>query len=99
MDVRVQELPENGVIGQRAEVFIETGHRSNVVSLPSAFVRWRGNKPGVFHGRARWRRVTLGLRGWENVEVINGLSTGEQVVRPGAGQKQPLLEDQRIAAK
>jgi HlyD family secretion protein len=102
VDVRVKELPENWIIGQRAEVFIETGHKTNVVSLPPEFVRWRENTPGVFvndHGRARWRGLTLGLRGSQHVEVTQGLSTGEQVVRPVAGQKQPLTVDQRITAK
>ncbi len=102
VDVRVKELPENWTIGQRAEVFIETGRKSNVVLMPPQFVRWRENKPGVFvndHGLARWRGVTLGLRGLQNVEVMQGLSTGEQIVRPVEGQKQPLADGQRIAVK
>ncbi|MBI1361537.1 MAG: efflux RND transporter periplasmic adaptor subunit [Alphaproteobacteria bacterium] len=102
VDVRVNELPENWTIGQRAEVFIETGHKANVVAMPPQFVRWRENKPGVFvndHGQARWRGVTLGLRGLQNVEVTQGLSAGEQIVRPVEGQKQPLADGQRIAPK
>ena len=102
VDVRVKELPENWTIGQRAEVFIETGRKSNVLVMPAAFVRWRENKPGVFvndHGRARWRGVTLGLRGLQEVEVTQGLSAGEQIVRPVEGQKQALNDGQRISAK
>ena len=102
VDVRVKELPGNWTIGQRAEVFIETGHKSDVLLLPSDFVRWRENKPGVFvnhYGKARWRGVTLGLRGLQNVEVTQGLSAGEHVVRPIEGIKQPLTDDQRISAK
>jgi HlyD family secretion protein len=102
VDVRVKELPENWMIGQRAEIFIETGHKSDVVLMPSQFVRWREGKPGVFvydHGQARWRGVTLGLRGLLNAEVTLGLSAGEQVVRPVEGQKQPLTDGQRITAK
>lgn len=102
VDVRVKELPENWTIGQRAEVFIETGHKANVVAMPPQFIRWRDNKPGVFvndQGTARWRGVTLGLRGLQNVEVTQGLSTGEQIVRPVEGQKQPLTDGQRIATK
>ncbi len=100
VDVRVKELPENWTIGQRAEVFIETGHKSNVVLLPPQFIRWHENKPGVFvseHGKARWRGVTLGLRGLQNVEVTQGLSAGDQIVRPIEGQKQPLTDGVRIA--
>lgn len=102
VDVRVKDLPENWTIGQRAEVFIETGRKSNVVLLPAQFVRWRENKPGVFinnHGKARWHDIALGLRGVQNVEVTQGLSAGEQVVQPVEGQKQPLTEGQRIKAK
>jgi HlyD family secretion protein len=102
VDVRVKELPENWTIGQRAEVFIETGHKSDVLLMPAQFVRWREGKAGVFvndHGHARWRGVTLGLRGLQNAEVIQGLSTGEQIVRPVEGQKQPLTDGQRIKAK
>jgi len=102
VDVRVKELPENWTIGQRAEVFIETGRKTNVVLVPSPFVRWRENKPGVFvndHGQARWRGVTLGLRGLQKVEVTQGLSAGEQIVRPVAGQKQALTDGQRITVK
>ena len=102
VDVRVKELPENWTIGQRAEVFIETGRKTGVMVMPAAFVRWRENKAGVFvndHGRARWRGVTLGLRGMQEVEVAQGLSAGEQIVRPVEGQKQGLNDGQRISAK
>jgi HlyD family secretion protein len=102
VDVRVKELPENWTIGQRAEVFIETGRKANVVLMPPQFIRWRENKPGAFvndHGKARWRGVTLGLRGLQSVEVTQGLSGGELIVRPVEGQKQPLTDGQRIAPK
>jgi HlyD family secretion protein len=102
VDVRVKELPENWAIGQRAEVFIEAGRKANVVLLPAPFVRWRGDKAGVFvndQGQARWREVSLGLRGLVNVEVTQGLSVGAQIVRPVEGQKHPLTDGQRINAK
>jgi HlyD family secretion protein len=102
VDVRVKELPENWTIGQRAEVFIETGHKSGALLMPAQFIRWREGKAGVFvndHGHARWLGVTLGLRGLQNVEVTQGLSAGDQIVRPVEGQKQPLTDGQRITAK
>jgi HlyD family secretion protein len=102
VDVSVKELPENWAIGQRAEVFIEAGGRSNVVEIPAPFVLWREGHPGVFvndHGKARWRGITPGLRGLETVEVTQGLSVGEQIVRSAAGRKQPLSDGQRINAK
>ena len=102
VDVRVKELPENWMIGQRAEVFIETGRKVNVVLVPAEFVRWRQGKPGVFvnhDGYARWRDVSLGLRGLQSSEATRGLAAGEKIVRPVEGQKQPLADGQRITAK
>ena len=102
VDVRVRELPGNWTIGQRAEVFIETGRKPNALLLPAPFLGWRDNQPGVFlndHGRARWRPVDLGLRGPAGAEVTQGLSAGEQIVRPIEGQKQPLSDGQRITVK
>lgn len=102
VDVRVRELPKNWTIGQRAEVFIETGRRANAVLIPTQFVRWREGKPGVFvnqRGRARWREVTLGLRGSQAVEAAEGLSGGDQIVRPIEGRKQPLTDGQRVVTQ
>jgi HlyD family secretion protein len=100
VDVRVKELPRNWTVGQRAEVFIETGRKSGALVIPQGFVQWRGGKPGVFvneHGKAKWRVVTLGLRGRETVEIAQGASAGEQVVRAGE-PKQELSDGQRISA-
>lgn len=102
VDVSVRELPGNWTIGQRAEVFIETGRRTNVVVAPAQFIGWKANEPGVFvndHGKARWQPVSLGLRGFGTVEVAQGLSAGEQIVRPAQGRKEPLTNGQRIARK
>jgi HlyD family secretion protein len=101
VEVRVQALPPNWTIGQRAEVFIETGRQPHALVLPAQFVRWRDQRPGVFvevQGRARWRDLVLGLRGPQGLEVKAGLAAGDHVVRPLDGQKQPLTEGQRVAA-
>jgi HlyD family secretion protein len=101
VDVRVKELPKNWTVGQRAEVFIETGRKADALVIPQRFVQWRDGKAGVFvsdHGKARWRVVTLGLRGRETVEVSQGLSAGDQVVKP-AEPKQELSDGQRVKAK
>jgi HlyD family secretion protein len=100
VDVRVKELPVNWTVGQRAEVFIETARKSAAALIPLPYVVWRAGKPGVFvndHGRARWREVTPGIRGLQQLEITQGLAAGEQIVKPPAGQKQPLAEGQRIS--
>jgi RND family efflux transporter MFP subunit len=100
VDVRVKELPQTWTVGQRAEVFIETGRKAEALLIPERFVQWRKGKPGSFvneHGKAKWRAVILGLRGRETVEVTQGFAAGEQVVKP-IEPKQELNEGQRISA-
>lgn len=102
VDVRVRQLPRNWAVGQRAEVFIETDRKANVVTILQSFLLWQDGKPGVFgneHDRAHWRAITLGLYGQKNVEVTTGLSAGDQLVKPSAGPKQPLEDGQAVAVK
>jgi HlyD family secretion protein len=99
VDVRVKDLPKNWTIGQRAEVFIETGRKPTALLIPPRFIQWRDGKPGVFvndQGTAMWRKIVMGLRGQELVEITQGLAAGEQVVKPGAS-KQEISEGQRIS--
>jgi len=56
-----------------------------VVAIPIAAVTERGQLASVFvadGGRARSRFVTLGPRSQNSVEILSGLSPGEQVVFP-----------------
>ncbi len=99
VDVRVKSLPPNWTLGQRAEVFVETGRQPAALVVPQSFVQWRGGQPGVFlddHGKAKWRVVTLGLRGRDVVEVTQGLAVGEQIFKP-ANPKQELVDGQRVS--
>jgi HlyD family secretion protein len=100
VDVLVDRLPGRWTIGQRAEVFIESGRRSGVVAVPPAFLAYRDGAVGVFRlqgGRARWHPVESGLRGKDLVEIRAGLQTGDQVVRPAAPGIS--VEGRRIAAR
>lgn len=102
VDVRVRELPSNWTTGQRAEVFIETGRKLDVLPLPQRFIQWREGKPGVFvaeRGRTVWRDVTLGLNGHEAVEVTDGLAAGERVAVAADPKQAPLKSGQRVKAK
>jgi HlyD family secretion protein len=89
VDVRVDTLPAKWAIGQRAEVYIDTGRREGVLTLPQRLVSWRGDVPRVLvddGGVARWTEVTLGLRGGDVVEVTDGLTAGQVVlvIPPGS---------------
>jgi len=99
VDVRVRALPPNWTVGQRAEVYIETGRSEAALAVPQKFIQWRAGQPGVFvneGGVARWRGVTLGLQGREKAEITKGVKAGEQVVRPGAPKQAALADGQRI---
>jgi HlyD family secretion protein len=100
VDVQPVDLPQNWTLGQRAEVFIETGRKADALTVPQAFLRWREGKSGVFlndHGRARWRPVTPGLRGGRTVEIAQGLAVGDQVVALARAKGRELNDGQRIS--
>jgi HlyD family secretion protein len=98
VDVNVTELPQVWSIGQRAEVYIQTAKREGVVVVPQRMIVWHEEQAGVFvsdNGRARWRKVTLGLRGRDLVEITEGLAVGQIVVVP-RGAKSGNLRDGQI---
>jgi HlyD family secretion protein len=100
VDVRVKTLPNNWTVGQRAEVYIETGRKVSTLALPLRFMAWRGGRPGAFvveQGKARWRELKLGLRGMEVAEVTEGLAVGTVVCKPREAM-QPLTDGQRVTA-
>jgi HlyD family secretion protein len=92
VDVGVEQLPKMWAVGQRAEVYIETGRDADVIMIPQRLVSWRDGKAGVVvdnAGHAQWRRVTLGLRGRENVEVSEGITEGQVVISVSPGAQLP----------
>jgi len=100
VDVRVPELPPNWAVGQRAEVYIETGRLADVVRLPTRLIVWRDGRSGTFveeSGRAAWRALQLGLRGREIVEVVEGVSAGERVIAPADPKSGGIKPGQRVA--
>lgn len=99
VDVRATELPKNWTVGQRAEVYIETGREPRAALLPPAYLHWQSGQAGVYvnaGGRAQWREVATGLRGKDYIAVTKGLGTGEQVVRPSEVWKAGLADGQPI---
>lgn len=85
VDIQVMELPPNWAVGQRAEVYIETDKRERVLIIPSHLLTRKGQAEGVFvadNGVARWHTLTLGVRGRETVEVLEGLKETDVVILP-----------------
>lgn len=101
VDVRVQALPAHWAVGQRAEVFIETGRQPETLVLPVSCLVWRDGRPGVWvekGGRARWQPVQPGLRGRERWEIRDGLEAGARVIVPPGGRAPALRDGQRVVA-
>jgi HlyD family secretion protein len=85
VDVRVLALPQNWAVGQRAEVFIETDRKDNVLLVPPTHIVHHEQATGVFvdvNGTASWRPITIGVRGQERVEVVDGLAVDDVIVLP-----------------
>ncbi len=85
VDVRALKLPETWAIGQRAEVFIETARVDDCVWIPTSFLSRQGDEPGVFVDSgsvARWQALTLGIEGRDTIAVVDGLSSGDIIVKP-----------------
>ncbi len=102
VDVRVHQLPPHWAVGQRAEVFIETGRRAQATVIPARLLVWREGRAGVFvesGGRARWRAVQPGLRGTHRLEVAAGLQVGERVIAPLGKPVRPLRDGQRVTVQ
>ncbi|MFA7231006.1 MAG: efflux RND transporter periplasmic adaptor subunit [Victivallaceae bacterium] len=92
VDVDVLKLPPKWVIGQRVEVYIETSRRNNTPFVPQRLVIWRDGQAGVLiddKGRTKWQKITLGLRGKENVEVTEGLLPGQIIIGVLPGNELP----------
>jgi HlyD family secretion protein len=101
VDVLADSLPENWAVGQRAEVYIETARAADVLTVPTRAIVWRDGEAGAFveqSGHAAWRKLQLGLRGAEVVEVLEGLSESERIVFPrdAAGK---MRDGQRVKVR
>lgn len=99
-DVTVSGLPATWAVGQRAEVYIRTGRKDDALLVPLQALVWKKGQPGLFvdqAGRARFRGVTLGLRGDDSVEVVTGLAAGERVIWPRDPKGAGLVEGRSVS--
>ena len=87
VDVSIDQRPKIWAVGQRAEVYIDTARKENVLVIPQRVVVWRQQHPGVFvvdNGKTYWHKIVLGIEGKENVEVTKGLQQDQAVLIPGS---------------
>ncbi len=97
VDVRVEQLPANWAVGQRAEIYIQGQAPSPALAVPSEAIRWRNGKPGLFvriKSRAVWKEVEIGARGQGTTEIVSGISADDSFLlesKPGT-----LREGRRV---
>ncbi len=102
VDVRVKRLPATWAVGQRAEVYIQTGHEEDLTVLDQKLVLVRNGQVGVMvndAGRVAWREIELGRVGRGVVEVTSGLSADDVVVTPTDAGKGALREGRKIKTR
>lgn len=84
-EVRVS-VPDEGIIikpGMSADIEIITDKVNDVIVVPSQVVIEKGSEHLVYtveSGRARLRKVQIGLFNWSLTEIKDGLSEGEVVI-------------------
>lgn len=101
VDVHVNALPAKWAIGQRAEVYIETEKKDNILIVPEKYIKWRNNVSGVFvdnEGIASWYHIKTGLHGGSFIEIIEGLQEGDSVLTP-ISLKTRLTDRTRISVQ
>ncbi len=101
VDVNIIGLHSNWAIGQRAEVYIETEKKENVLIVPEKFIKWRNNLAGVFidnEGVALWQQIKIGLHSGSLIEIIEGLQEQDVVLNP-INPKINLTDQKRITVK
>lgn len=86
--VTLDEQPEQARVGMTANADIETGRRQNVVVVPASVVQVDEETGQTYvelksdSVRSQRVEVTLGLRSGPNIEVLDGLSEGDEVYEP-----------------
>jgi len=99
VDVSLGRLPQNQFLGQRADVFIETARKREVLRVPLTSLVVQGGRPGVLavvDGRARWRPMKLGLRDLKFVEVVSGVDERDLVIVSPLAGKKPISDGARV---
>ncbi|WP_428563634.1 MAG: efflux RND transporter periplasmic adaptor subunit [Solidesulfovibrio sp. DCME] len=99
VDVIFEPPIEHFRLGEQADVFIVTGAKNGVPSLPSVAVASRGKTRGVWvlkDGRLNFKTVDIGIEDRRDfVEVRNGLEEGEQIVVAPTQAMNAFAEGQR----
>lgn len=98
VDVKFAELPQPLVIGEEAEVDIDTG-RQMALAVPLSAVITRNGDKGVLvadKGLARFQKIATGLNDGKKIAVLEGLKEGDLVVINPVGLEAGGKVDPRV---
>jgi multidrug efflux pump subunit AcrA (membrane-fusion protein) len=82
--ISLDEVPDGLADGMTVDTNVTIASRTGVLCLPRSLVHASGNDKAVVQvwngSSAESREVQVGLRGDSNIEILSGLTEGEQVV-------------------
>jgi len=84
--INVANAPAWMAAGLAVRVDVVVHAHDKAVRVPRGALLDRGGSPGVFvidKGVAHWKKITLGIRGPDLIEVTRGLSPGQHVATVG----------------
>lgn len=87
--VKLQKPDGRLRLGMTGTVNVILSSKEDALTLPASVVLQKGEEELVFvveGGKARFRRVTTGLRNEDIVEIASGVRAGEQVIDQGRGK-------------
>ena len=96
--VKLVDPPAGLRSGMTSEVNIIASKHSGVLMIPGEALSSDGFAWVVRNGRAQRQRVKAGLRDLARVEVLSGLSEGDELVLSGLEPTEPPKEGQRVKA-
>ena len=100
VDIALDRVPNNAFLGQRADAYLETSRKRDVLRAPLSAVVIREGQTGVFavvDHRAVWRPLQLGMRGRELAEVVSGMSEQDFIILNPFSGKTPINNGARVS--
>jgi HlyD family secretion protein len=101
VDVGLDSLPQEVFLGARANVFIETNRKPDVLKIPLAAIVVQDGKSGVYvveKGKAHWKSVQFGLKGRDTFEVLDGLKPDEPIIQLTLQNRALISDGTRVKA-
>ncbi len=95
VDLKLDVVPPNWAVGQRANVVIEAESPSPGIAVPQRFLARNEGRVGLWlarEGRADWAPVSLGYASGTDIEVARGLKVGDVVLNPNGRFQYQAIE-------